>query len=256
MTALTDKLAALAAEDEVFVAGARVIAQDGGPVALAAILREIDDTVLERTLGFSIGDVTVSLIVAGRRLKGMVEVSDNAPNAATVIGKSLTREEPQVLQAAGAFMAQICATATRVTVRALPVQRFGNSGDVGISAAGLADLWQVDLNAKPSPPMTRFLAANAASFSAKLYLTNGIVTEMVGNAAPLQTIWETQFSAFRQRQNTVTGKPADSQLMCFDGALGPGTAVAIAMTGDDVCLCAFAPEALATLTASWQAIAG
>ncbi len=56
MTALTDRLSALAAVDEVFVAGARVISQDGGPVALAAILREIDSTVLERTLVFGFGN--------------------------------------------------------------------------------------------------------------------------------------------------------------------------------------------------------
>ena len=60
ITALTEKLTALAADDEVFVEVARVISPKGGPSAVAAILKEIDATVLERTLVFHMGDASAS----------------------------------------------------------------------------------------------------------------------------------------------------------------------------------------------------
>jgi hypothetical protein len=256
MTALTNKLAALAAEDEVFVAGARIIAQGGGAVALAAILREIDNAVLERTLEFTIGDVTVAAIVAGRRLRGLLEMSADAPEAAGVLGQTLSREEPQTLQAAGDLMRQLCATVTRVTVRSLPVQPIGTGRDAGISATGLAALWLIDLHAKPQPPVLRFISTNATAFSAYLCIVDGIVTETAGDVSPLQTIWDDQILAFRKKQKALSGKSAGAQLMCFEGALGAGTVVAIAMAGDDVCLCTFTPAQMPTLTASWQAMTG
>ncbi|MEM9786659.1 MAG: hypothetical protein AAF801_09175 [Pseudomonadota bacterium] len=251
MTALTEKLSALAAEDEVFVGGARIIAQDGGAVALAAILREIDATVLERTLVFGIGDVSASLIVAGRRLKGLLSVSDSADAA---IGQSLSREEPDVLQAAGALMTALCDKASRVTVRSAPIQPFGKGGDAGISATGLAELWSVDLNARPLPPIARFLSANAESLGGYLLITGGDVTESAGETEALKLIWDEQVLALRKNQKAIVKKQSGAQMMCFDGAMGAGTAVAVAIAGDDACICAFASDQLAALTASWQSI--
>lgn len=256
LTALTDRLSALAAEDEVFVAGARVIAQDGGPVALAAILREIDSTVLERTLVFGLGDATVSAIVAGRRLKGLLAVSGSAVAPDDVIGQPLSREELPTLNAAGALMTQLCAAASSVTVRAQPIEPFGKGGDVGISATGLSDIWQVNLDAKPLPPVARFVSANAGMLTAHLYVTDGAVVETSGEVAALQLIWDEQVLAFRKRQNALSKTPAGPQLICLEGPMGPGSAIAIAMAGDDACLCTFSPSNLTALTRTWQSIIG
>jgi hypothetical protein len=256
MIALTNRLSALAAEDEVFVAGARVIAQEGGSVALAAVLREIDSTVLERTLVFGFGDATVSAIVAGRRLKGFHAVSGNAVPTDDVIGQPLSREEPQTLNAAGALMTQLCAAATRVTVRAQPIEPFGKGGDVGISATGLGDIWQVNLDAKPLPPVARFISANAGTLTAYLYVTDGVVVETSGDGAALQLIWDEQVLAFRKRQNALFKKPAAPQLICLEGAIGPGSAIAIVMAGDDACLCTLSPDDMTVLTRAWQSIIG
>ncbi len=251
MTALTEKLSALAAEDDVFVAGARVIAQDGGQVALAAILREIDATILERTLVFGIGDVSASLIVAGRRLKGLLSVSGSSDAA---IGQSLSREEPKILQAAGDLMTSLCDKASRVTVRAEPIQPFSKGGDAGISAKGLAELWNVDLNARPLPPIARFLAANASVLGGHLLISGADIVESAGETEALQLIWDEQVMTLRKSQKAIAKKQAGAQMMCFDGAMGAGTAVAFAVAGDDACICAFASDQIATLTASWQSI--
>lgn len=251
MTALTEKLAALASEDEVFVAGARVIAQDGGAVGFAAILREIDVTVLERTLVFDIGNVTASLIVAGRRLRGLLSVSDREDSA---IGQSLSREEPEMVQAAGALMTALCDQASRVTVRAEPIRPFGKGGDAGISAKGLAELWNVDLNARPLPPVARFLAANAPAFGGHLLIAEGNITETGGETDALKYIWDEQVLSLRKAQNAIAKRQSGAQMMCFDGAMGTGTAVAIAMAGEEACICAFSSDQITAITASWQSI--
>ena len=258
LTALTDKLAALAARDEVFVAGARVITHDNGEVAIAAVLREIDSTVLERTLEFTIGQVDVSAIVAGRRLRGLYAVSGDISAADQVVGQVLSREEPEILKATGTLIRTLCADTKRITVRSNPMEPFGTSADAGISAADLADIWDVDLDATPAPPVVRFMTANAAGLQAYLYLTDGkTVTETAGDTALLQAIWDDQVFAFRKRQKELSGKVSGGpHLTCFEGAFGPGTAVAIAMSGDEVCLCTFAPDQMGALAASWQAITG
>lgn len=256
LTALTDKLAALAAEDEVYVAGARVITQDSGEVAMAAVLREVDSTVLERTLVFTIGKVDVSAIVAGRRLRGIFAVAEDIAGAEQVVGQVLSREESETVQAAGTLIRALCTDANRVTVRSKPMEPFGTSADAGISAGDLADIWDVDLDATPAPPVVRFMTANATSLQAYLYLTDGkTVAEAAGDTAPLQAIWDDQVIAFRKRQKELSGKvSAGPHLTCLEGAFGPGTAVAIAMSGDEVCICTFAPDQMGALAVSWRAV--
>ena len=256
LTALTQKLTALAAEDEVYVAGARVVSPDSGEVAFAALLREIDNIVLERTLVFTIGDTEISTIVAGRRLRGILDAPADIKGAAKVVGQVLTREEKATLKAAGQFLRALCDGSSRVTVRSKPAQAFGSSADAGILVNDLADIWNVDLDARPAPPLVRFMTANAASLSAYLYLESGRTSaEAAGNTAPLQAMWDDQVTAFRKRQKELSGKVGSGpHLTCLVDAIGPGTAVAIAMAGDEVCLCTFAPGQIGALTASWQAI--
>ncbi len=258
LTALTDRLAALAAEDEVFVAGARVITHDSGEVAMAALLREIDSTVLERTLVFTIGDVDVAAIVAGRRLRGLFDVSGNVPGADKVVGQVLSQEDAPTLKATGALLMFLCSAANRVSVRSKPMDSFGTSADAGITAAGLAEFWDIDPDAQPAPPVIRFMTANAASLMAYMYMAdNNVAKETAGNTAPLEAVWKDQAAAYRKRQKELSGKKAGGpHLTCLEGPFGPGTALAIAMAGDEVCLCTFAPDQMGALAASWQAITG
>lgn len=256
MTALANKLAALISDDEVFIAGARVISQGGAPPALAAILAEIDNTVLERTLVFGIDDVSVSMVVAGRRLRGIVDVSGNLPEAGNVVGQPLSREEPETLQAAGDLMALLCVAAARVTVRSLPPRPLGSSADAGISAAGLADLWQVDIDAKPAPPMERFLAANASSMTAYFHISGRDAPQMSGDATALQAIWDDQAEAFRKRHKALYPKQDGPMMVGLDGALASGEAVAMAIIGDDISVFSYQPDRIGAITTTWYAVIG
>lgn len=251
---LARKLAALAKTDDVFEAGARTISVDGTPDPLTAILNEIDDTVLERTLEFKAGETTFALNVSGRRLRGVVFVQPAEKDTASVAGKVLMRDEPQVAQATLALLDSLCASAARVTVISKPPAPFGKGGDRGISAEGLSDLWQAQKPDVLQSPIPRFLTANAGGILAALHLNAGEVIATTGDVAALSTIWDTQVKAFRKMQRKHLSSTEGPQLFCFEGALGNGTAAALALAGDDIALVSYLPDDTGKLLSTWRAV--
>ncbi|KQI71723.1 hypothetical protein AN191_12135 [Loktanella sp. 5RATIMAR09] len=255
LNALAQKLAVLSARDVVDQTGARMISEGGLPSPLAAILREVDDTVLERCLAFRCGDTTVRIIAAGRRMRGILSVSPKSD--ADVIGQVLSREDPDVVQAAHDLLQTLCGNAENMTVRSLPSEPFGNSGERGISALGLAELWDVALaeaDSTPKPPMEQFLTVNAPAFSSVLHIYNGEIVTKEGDFAALQAIWSTQVEAFREaHRKTLRGEEA-AQLICLDGAFDNGNSAALALYENHVALIAYEAERFGAMQASWQRI--
>lgn len=252
--ALARKLATLVATDDMFEAGARTISIGGSPAPMTAILNEIDDTVLERALEIVADDNTVTLVVSGRRLRGILSVSPADMDTASATGHALARDEPDVLNAALALVEQLCGSAKRITVRSTPAVPFGKGGDRGISADALAEIWQVQMREVPEPPMRRFLSSNAAAISAMMHINDGDIIATSGDFDALQTIWNTQLHTFRKAHRKFQSGEDGPQLICFEGALGDGTAAAFAVAGDDVVLLAYRPDHLGAMLASWRAI--
>lgn len=250
-SAIAIKLAALAAKDCPFTDGQRVINHDLPP--LPAILREIDDTVLERTLVFSIGAATVHAVAAGRRLRGIVQISGDAPGKDRVVGVVLSQEDGETLGAVGAILTHLCASAPTITVRSDAVRPLGSSAEAGVSTTVLANAWGVDLDAKPLPPLSRFLTANAAHIIASFYVADGQSPQTTGDAIALQAIWDVQVIPFRKRHKSVVGKLEGPMLICLEGALD-GQPLAMAVTGAEQCLFSYRAAGLTDLLASWNAV--
>jgi len=248
--ALAQKLATLATRETVDATGARGLSEGGAPVPIAAILGEIDDTVLERCLVFDCGQVTVRLIAAGRRLRGIYGVSTQSD--AEIIGQVLSREDPEGLQAAYDLLQETCGEADRVTVRSTRPDPFGQGGERGVSARGLAELWDVTLDMAPKLPIEQFLNANAAAFSSVLHLRKGEIIATTGDFEALQAIWTTQVEAFRKaHKKTIRGKEG-AQLICLNGAFDDGMSAAMALCEDDIVLVAYDAESFGGMQASWQ----
>lgn len=254
LNALAQKLKALAAQDDVFDNGARVISQGGIPAPLDALLDVVDDTVLERRLDFAAGDAVVSLIAAGRRLRGLIAVSPATPTTAQLIGATLSRQEPELIDAAYDVLSETLGRATRLTVRSHPAEPFGSSGERGIAAVDLAELWQDSDTTEPLPPMGQFLRANRAALSAVLHVSGDEVLTSRGDVAGLQAIWDTQVEAFLQAQESQPSHKDGPQLICLEGAIDGDAAAALALADEDVALMVYDPAQLGALHASWQAI--
>ncbi|MFT6074470.1 MAG: hypothetical protein ACJAZ1_001386 [Yoonia sp.] len=254
LNALVQKLNSLATNDDVFDHGARVISQGGVPAPLNALLDVIDETVLERRLDFAAGDAVVSLIAAGRRLRGLVAVSPANDAAAALIGAPLSRQEPDLLDTAFAVLTETLGAATQLTVRSLPPEPFGTSGERGVTATGLAEIWRVNMHEAPLSPMARFLLANRAALSAVLHVSVGDVLTSQGDISELQSIWDTQVEAFLQSQESLPSHKDGPQLICLDGALERDAAAALVLSNEDVALLVYDPAQLSALQASWRSI--
>lgn len=255
LTALATKLSALIADDAAFAEnGARIISQGAAPPALVAILNEVDNTVLERTLVFDLGEATISAVVAGRRMRGVVEMSGDVPGASDVVGEVLSREEPDTLKAAGALLTHLAEGAGTVTVRSEPIRPLGNSGDAGISASGLADVWGIDMDATPAPPMERFLSANAEAMTGLVHIIDDAVAETGGDSDVLQAIWDDQIADYRKRHAALKVKQDGPMLTCLDGAIAGDVGAALALVDNEVCLFSYDPAQLPGILGSWSAI--
>jgi len=255
--ALVATLSTLAGKDgESFAHGARVLSQGGTPEPVAAILNAVDDTVLERLLRLDVDGQQIDLIAAGRRLRGIHAAAGADAATQALFGKVLSREEPDVVTAIGEFLTAQCATAQRVSLQSLPPKPFGNGGERGISAAGLAQLWEVGLTAEALPPMRRFLAANANALTATMHVKDGEMQGLSGDYKTLQTIWNQQVIAFREAHAKFQANADEPALICLEGAIESGDAIALAIEGDDVALISCGPEAMGALLSSWRMIAG
>lgn len=257
ITAIATKLAALIAEDTVFTDdGARVISQGGAPPAMVALLREVDNTVLERTLVFDFGGAQVSVVVAGRRLRGIVEVAGDVANADAIVGHPLSREDAGTVQAAGDMLISLCEAAGKVTVRSGPPRAIGSSGDAGISASGLTALWHVDVDTTPPPPMERFLTANAQTITGLVHARDGAVIGAAGDSDALQSIWDDQITAFRKRHKTMHARQDGPMLICLNDAIAGQTSAALALIDNEACIFSYDADQLPDVLRSWYTIAG
>ncbi|MCU0856599.1 MAG: hypothetical protein MUF63_17495, partial [Rhodobacteraceae bacterium] len=143
---LRDKLDKLAAED---AAGAPRRLRAGPDGSLArAILEEIDETILPRTLAFRAPDAsTLSLEVANRRLLGIVQ----DPAARGELPGLLPPDDDAALAAVAEALARFADDAGELTVTAGPLARATGPGGFGRSAAALAQALGLRMYDAPRP---------------------------------------------------------------------------------------------------------
>lgn len=250
--ALAEKLAILAADEPVDATGARIISEGGSPDPMTAILREVDNTVLERSLIIDCGNATVNIVAAGRRMRGITSAS--LPDDMDIVGQVLSREEPEGVQAAFVFLQGLCGTADKMTVRSTPPEQFGKGGERGISANGLSELWGVAMDTAPKPPIDSFLSMNAEAFNSVLHVRNGEVVSTAGDVKALKKIWSTQVDAFREAHKKTTRGDVNAQLVCLDSAFEDGSSAAMALYENDIALVAYQAESFGDIQSAWQRI--
>ncbi|SFS22229.1 hypothetical protein [Yoonia litorea] len=254
LSAIAEKIAALRADDDVYENGARVISQGGVPDGMAAFIDAIDGTVLERHLEIMTGSHIVTVVAAGRRLRGIVNVIPPKGKSARLVGEPLSRDDRRMLESVGTLLSDLFSPAPKLTIRNLPAEPFGKSGDRGVAASELARLWDVDLDAEPLPKVDRFLRSNSGLFTAHLHVNNGEVVATSGDAGTLQQIWEDQIDAFLTTQKKLSGHTDGPQLISLEGALDGKQSIALGLAGDDVLLMIYDSSGLGQMHASWQAI--
>jgi hypothetical protein len=249
---LSQKLAALAAEDESFENGLRVVSDGVTPPVLTAILTEIDMTVLPRKLTFQIGGSEISLVAGGRRLCGLVKVSKDIKGVMGVLGKVVSRDEPEVIEGLFDIIGQFAASAGQMTVVSDDPVAMGGQSDEGLSAQSLADHWDVDLHPQPPTPMIAFARACGDLVSAWVVLNDDTDNKTGGDGATLAVLKAAIAEKWADFSGSVDQLAGESGFICLNDALSDAGSVAILKGPSEAAILCYASQNMAQLHSLWS----
>ncbi len=249
---LAQKLAALSSEGETFENGLRVISDGTEPSVLTAILGEVDMTVLPRQLTFKMNATEITLVAGGRRLRGLVKASKDIVGVTGVLGKSLAHEEPDVIEGLRGILDQFTATASQLTVESDEPDAMGGQTDSGVTAANLAEMWDVPLSVQPITAMQKFIRGCGSLATAWIILSDDVETTNGGDGTKLEALkkaLEQQWSTFSQSVDQLTGEQG---FICLNNALGDVGSVAIAKGVGEAALVCYDAENMVEIHAFWS----
>jgi hypothetical protein len=177
------RLKALQEPAQVAPGGARMIAGLQEASQLTALLRELNETILARSLRFeSSGGTSLTLDVAGRRVLRLTEVNGIGGADACLAAHALEDEHKDDLTR---ILQAVAAPRQELRVTSGPMERETDGMSVGLPVALVADLLLVELNDLPGAGDDDRAAQRAAAAPEGRRV----------RAAPLQTAPATQPSA-------------------------------------------------------------
>ena len=250
-TILAQKLAALSAEGDTFENGLRVISDGTEPPVLTAMLSEVDMTVLPRKLTFKMSGSEVTLVAGGRRLRGLVTASKDIKGVIGVLGKKLSMDEKAVIDGLHGILDQFTKTADLLTVQSDEPDAMGGQTDAGVSAAALAEYWEVDLTSIPQTPLQQFLRDCADAAEAWVLMAEGSDTTHHGDGTRLEALQKAlseQWPTFSQSVEQLTG---ESGMIALNNALGEDGSVAIVKSGGEAAAICYASENMVKIHEAW-----
>jgi len=257
--ALSQKLSELASTDTKFVDGARVLSDGENVPVLQAVLRTIDETVLDRKLTFRIGKSYVTMVVAGRRLQGMTKLSGDLDGALKVMGKIIARDDSELLDVVASVMTQFAEREGQLTVTSEPTEKLGEQSDAGVGLGTLTASWDVDMSSEPPTPLGQFIINCGASVNASLVIAQGEIIRAKGdqeiqdklhNIAKEQ--WSTFVDAHAKLREEEASKPA---LVCLNSGIGDDTSLAVAKKDEEVSVFVFESAELPAVYSAWRDVA-
>ena len=254
--ALSQKLKALGEKKTAFFDGARVISDGETPSPMQAILLAIDETVLDRKLTFNVDGSYVTVVVAGRRLQGLIKASGKLDGALKVMGRILSHEDSELLDAVGGIMHQLVDQGGQVTVTSEAGEKLGTQSDAGVGASLLADSWGVEMSSVPPTAMAQFIMNCGASVNASLVIAQGKVVRAKGDKAiqdRLEHIANDQWDSFSRALGKLRkAEEAEPALVCLNGGLTDETSVAVARNEEELSVFVFNSDQLTTVYSKWR----
>ena len=110
---------------------------------LAAVVSEIDETILPRELTFSSGMTSFSIAVANRRLQALTSVAPLENVSSDLAGKSIADAEDEVLPRVRDTLVELLSSEASWKISSKRQSGSGFPSDVGVPSGPLARAWQV-----------------------------------------------------------------------------------------------------------------
>lgn len=191
---LEDKLAKLRQRERIAGEGRRLRGATAEAL-LAAVVTEIDETILPRNLSFSVEKgVTVHLSVANRRLQALVAPAPalDGIDVAALAGQPLSDAEDAALGEVKKVLLAAFADAAPVAIQSARPEGAGFPSDVGVPSNILARVWGLaevsGEELSPEDILSRFLSGIAEDAIAWLRIEGEDVTDQGGDAAVLEQL--------------------------------------------------------------------
>lgn len=225
---LLDRLASLAAEDPEFDGKARVLdASD----PLAAILDEIDTTLLPAVLRFDTGTAQLTLHAGGRMLNQVMEYAGPRPAPDNLLGVGLDAEDEAQLAAVAGVLCEFVRDCKRLTCFALVENDAEDTSTNRVSVTALQHAIDAFEAVEDQPPIERFLEACEAHIKAYLLADNGAEQATHGDTVTvgmLRVALKTQLAPFATGRGALAGGTPDNALNVFAGVLDPNDSLCVA----------------------------
>lgn len=258
---LKDTLLKLASEISPVEDGWRRIEGENEAGPLAAVLAEIDETLLPRALGLrSEGGDILLLEVGDRRLRRLVSP---APAGLSAFGQlfdgSLSVPSDDTIDSIGEMFRAFLSGGKPVWVRAKNLSDNAEHGLIGVSAATLARAWSVELTARPEiepgAAFEEFVEAAVARSEAWLRSDGGEVvatSDPHAHAAWLENCgsvdWQSYFAAHRGHALVK-----DAPTLCVLGTeAAPNTHLMMAAYGPVHFVALVSSSSLPDITGRWR----
>lgn len=284
------RLTALQAAAQVAPGGARVIAAVSDPSPIAALLREMNETILGRSLRFeSGGGASLTLEVAGRRALRLTDAS-GLPGAEACLAAGVLEDENKD-ELIKLFQA-LAVPRSELRVTSLPMGQAGELVSVGLPVALLADLLLIELNgvpgeapSEPEPevarPVRSLRAVAAPTPVVEEQAVPGATRDLAGLAramAPALMAWlvkggpddgategpeemvshlqgylEDEAETVIRQLDLVSNQPGGAICMVLGATLVEGHSVLCARSGEGLLLGVIEGDATQALLAAWAA---
>ena len=267
---IRSRLQVLQAASRFAPGGRRMIAAAEGGNPLAALLREVNETILGRSLQFEAdGKASLTMDVAGRRILRVTDAS-GVEGAESCLGVKVLSEANRD-DLAGLLVA-FAGGKTALSVLAKPPERGGEGMSVGLPVALLADVLGVDLNqtaeddrakAEAAPPPTEqlgFVSTIVAEMGEGLLAwlvqagtadpQSGGLDEMVQH---LQGFLDDEYEALAKQLDQVALSPDDPVCTVLGTSLLAGHSILCVRAEGEVLLGVVAGDAAGTVLRAWNA---
>lgn len=257
---LRDKIGKLASQSAAISKSGRQILTSDDANGLAAVLSEIDETILPRHLTLLSDTGKVVLGAGNRRLMAIVRVEGDAlADMAEVVGVSMTRPDVADLGRVRDLMTVAFSTSKSILVTSTP-----NDGDTfsfadGTTAAALASAWGVDLDgalagdgAAGQDHVSRFLGAMASTPSAWLQLSAGKPAAEGGDATLVLRLKDFADSADLADLDMLSA-PDQSRFVAIGRAPGDGDCLVFVSDEEEAALLLLPADQLDTAKQHWIA---
>ncbi|SHG67310.1 hypothetical protein [Marivita hallyeonensis] len=250
---LARKLNALTSQDT-FDGKALHLGRSGEPDSLARLLQGIDDTMLERDAVFSVGDISATLRISGKRVHKLVAASDDLNAPTEVLNVPLRSEEPETITRLGEVLKALVEKDGILKIERRLVQGAPEKTGSGVGIQVLSDHWNADPAPRVAAPMDHFLEHVAPHATTLIALTDGEIETVTGDdtaIVQLQEVLGPDWQSFEDEHARFLASDQNINMRILD-RFGPnGQSLLFSVIDNRQCIALVGTDAVPQIVAAW-----